>query len=88
MYEQIYKHMSHLSNSNHIFPSLHLCPLQEPEKRLLYINICSWKRVPAPEEPKQPVPLYAGKLETETEHSQGKERLKTLLPQRVLTFEV
>ncbi|XP_008307731.1 PIH1 domain-containing protein 2 [Cynoglossus semilaevis] len=55
-------------------PQLYSCIstwLLEPEKRLLYINICSWKRVPAPEEPKQPVPLYAGKLETETEHSQG-----------------
>ncbi|XP_071351932.1 PIH1 domain-containing protein 2 [Trachinotus anak] len=43
----------------------------EPNKGLLYINICSWKRVPAPQDPGKPLPLYAGKLETDTNESQG-----------------
>ncbi|KAG7479548.1 hypothetical protein JOB18_028100 [Solea senegalensis] len=43
----------------------------EPNRGLLYINICNWKRVPAPQDHSQPLPLYAGKLETHTNHSQG-----------------
>ncbi|XP_061915916.1 PIH1 domain-containing protein 2 isoform X1 [Entelurus aequoreus] len=33
---------------------------------LLYINICSWKRVPAPQDPSEPLPVYAGSLEADT----------------------
>ncbi|CAJ1065235.1 PIH1 domain-containing protein 2 isoform X2 [Xyrichtys novacula] len=45
--------------------------LEGPEKGSLYINICSWKRVPAPQDPSRPVPVYAGKLETDTSEGQG-----------------
>ncbi|XP_008278856.1 PIH1 domain-containing protein 2 [Stegastes partitus] len=50
-------------------PELHstLCTeILEPKKGLLYVNICSWKRVPAPQDPSRPLPVYAGKLETGT----------------------
>lgn len=49
-----------------------LCPQQGPKKGLLYINICSWKRVPAPQDPSRPLPVCAGKLETDTDEGQGK----------------
>ncbi|XP_030250425.1 PIH1 domain-containing protein 2 isoform X1 [Sparus aurata] len=42
-----------------------------PKKGLLYINICSWKRVPAPQDPSRPLPVCAGKLETDTDEGQG-----------------
>ncbi|XP_040271476.1 PIH1 domain-containing protein 2 isoform X2 [Bufo bufo] len=43
----------------------HLClqtKILDPEERLLFINICGWKRVPPPESDGHPVPLIAGKL--------------------------
>lgn len=51
---------------------VYLFPQQEPKKGLLYVNICSWKHVPAPQDPSKPVPLCAGKLETDTSEDQGK----------------
>ncbi|XP_051253430.1 PIH1 domain-containing protein 2 [Dicentrarchus labrax] len=45
--------------------------IEEPEKGSLYINICSWKRVPAPQDPSRPLPVCAGKLETDTNEGQG-----------------
>lgn len=51
---------------------VHLCPQQGPRKGSLYINICSWKRVPAPQDPSRPLPVCAGKLETITNEGQGK----------------
>ncbi|XP_040181355.1 PIH1 domain-containing protein 2 isoform X2 [Rana temporaria] len=38
-----------------------------PEERLLFINICGWKRVPAPQSDLDPVPLIAGKLQDTSE---------------------
>ncbi|XP_036393693.1 PIH1 domain-containing protein 2 [Megalops cyprinoides] len=38
--------------------------IQEPEERLLYINLCAWKRVPAPQSKSHPLPVIGGKLET------------------------
>ncbi|KAK7905169.1 hypothetical protein WMY93_017776 [Mugilogobius chulae] len=55
-------------------PELHssICTnILEPNQRLLYINLCSWKRVPAPQHPGKPLPLCAGKLETEDKGGQG-----------------
>ncbi|KAM5132267.1 PIH1 domain-containing protein 2 [Mantella aurantiaca] len=37
--------------------------IMHPEARLLFINICRWKRVPAPQSDLHPVPLIAGNLE-------------------------
>ncbi|XP_066566610.1 PIH1 domain-containing protein 2 isoform X2 [Amia ocellicauda] len=54
-------------------PQPHTClrtEVLEPEEGVLYINVCSWKRVPAPGSDTEPVPLNAGKLEKTTE---GKE---------------
>nr|XP_023681762.1 PIH1 domain-containing protein 2 isoform X1 [Paramormyrops kingsleyae]XP_023681763.1 PIH1 domain-containing protein 2 isoform X1 [Paramormyrops kingsleyae] len=36
----------------------------EPEERVLYINVCSWKRVPRPDSPAHAVPVCGGRLET------------------------
>ncbi|KAM3922510.1 PIH1 domain-containing protein 2 [Leptodactylus fuscus] len=46
-------------------PEPHLClqtKILDPDERLLYINICGWRRVPSPESDGHPVPLIAGKL--------------------------
>ncbi|MED6294469.1 hypothetical protein CHARACLAT_021372 [Characodon lateralis] len=48
-------------------PELHSClrtQILEPKPGLLYINICSWKRVPAPQDLSSSLPLCGGKLET------------------------
>ncbi|XP_034557601.1 PIH1 domain-containing protein 2 isoform X2 [Notolabrus celidotus] len=45
--------------------------IEGPTKGSLYINICSWKRVPAPQDPSRPVPVCTGKLETDTDEGQG-----------------
>ncbi|XP_020510078.2 PIH1 domain-containing protein 2 [Labrus bergylta] len=50
-------------------PELDSClhtDIEGPKKGSLYINICSWKRVPAPQDPSRPVPVCSGKLETDT----------------------
>ncbi|XP_034460515.1 PIH1 domain-containing protein 2 [Hippoglossus hippoglossus] len=55
-------------------PELDSClcaDILEPNKGLLYLNICSWKRVPAPQDPSKPLPLCSGKLETGTSESPG-----------------
>ncbi|MEE6484433.1 hypothetical protein FKM82_013866 [Ascaphus truei] len=47
-------------------PEPHLClqtKILEPEERVLFINICRWNRVPAPQSETHPVPLGAGRLE-------------------------
>ncbi|XP_054651231.1 PIH1 domain-containing protein 2 [Dunckerocampus dactyliophorus] len=49
-------------------PRLESCistDMLEPQG-LLYINICSWKRVPGPQDPSKPLPVYAGSLEADT----------------------
>ncbi|XP_074535506.1 PIH1 domain-containing protein 2 isoform X2 [Halichoeres trimaculatus] len=55
-------------------PELHSClctEIEGPTKGSLYINICSWKRVPAPQDPSRPVPVCAGKLERDINEGQG-----------------
>ncbi|XP_034723564.1 PIH1 domain-containing protein 2 [Etheostoma cragini] len=55
-------------------PELDSClrtEIVEPKKGSLYINICSWKLVPAPQDPSVPLPLCGGKLETDTNEGQG-----------------
>lgn len=47
-------------------PEPHTCVetrILDPEEDVLYINLCGWSRVPAPESDSAPVPLSAGKLE-------------------------
>ncbi|XP_069803247.1 PIH1 domain-containing protein 2 [Dendropsophus ebraccatus] len=44
----------------------HLClqtKILDPDERLLFINVCGWKRIPSPESDGHPVPLMAGELE-------------------------
>ncbi|XP_042342748.1 PIH1 domain-containing protein 2 [Plectropomus leopardus] len=51
-------------------PELDTClctEILEPKKGSLYINICSWRRVPAPQDPSRPLPVCAGKPETDTD---------------------
>ncbi|KAI4815888.1 hypothetical protein KUCAC02_006014 [Chaenocephalus aceratus] len=55
-------------------PELDSCirtEMLEPKKGSLYINICSWKRVPAPQDPSRPLPVCAGKLETDENEGQS-----------------
>ncbi|KAM7399165.1 hypothetical protein PAMP_018452 [Pampus punctatissimus] len=50
-------------------PELDSClctEILEPVKGLLYINICSWKRVPARQDSSKQLPVCVGKLETGT----------------------
>ncbi|KAL2085522.1 hypothetical protein ACEWY4_018842 [Coilia grayii] len=46
-----------------------------PKPGVLYINVCSWRRVPGPSSPEQPVPVCGGRLET---HTEGKEQYSVL----------
>ncbi|XP_073441257.1 PIH1 domain-containing protein 2 [Dendrobates tinctorius] len=46
-------------------PEPHWClqtKILDPDERLFFINICGWRRVPAPESDGHPVPLVAGEL--------------------------
>ncbi|XP_008423189.1 PIH1 domain-containing protein 2 isoform X1 [Poecilia reticulata] len=55
-------------------PELHSCvrtQILEPKPGLLYINICSWKRVPAPQDQSSSLPLCGGKLERCNGEDQG-----------------
>ncbi|XP_043115212.1 PIH1 domain-containing protein 2 [Puntigrus tetrazona] len=54
----------------HSPPQPHAClrtALLEPKDGILYINVCGWKRVPAPTSYSDPVPVCGGRLETVTE---------------------
>uniref|UniRef100_A0A8C3XX80 PIH1 domain-containing protein 2 n=1 Tax=Chelydra serpentina TaxID=8475 RepID=A0A8C3XX80_CHESE len=47
-------------------PEPHLClqtHILDPNEKSLFINLCRWKRVPAPKSPTDPIPLSAGPLE-------------------------
>uniref|UniRef100_A0A8C4YNH2 PIH1 domain-containing protein 2 n=1 Tax=Gopherus evgoodei TaxID=1825980 RepID=A0A8C4YNH2_9SAUR len=47
-------------------PEPHLClqtHILDPKEKSLFINLCRWKRVPAPKSPTDPIPLSAGPLE-------------------------
>lgn len=63
-------------------------PFLKPHDEVLYVNVCGWKRVPAPASPTQPVPLCGGKLETFSEregtlfiwHVQNSNNLKKKKP--------
>ncbi|KAM4015974.1 PIH1 domain-containing protein 2 isoform 1-T6 [Anomaloglossus baeobatrachus] len=51
-------------------PEPHWClqtKILDPDERLLFINICEWRRVPSPESDGHPVPLVAGELEDVTD---------------------
>ncbi|KAJ7995532.1 hypothetical protein DPEC_G00245560 [Dallia pectoralis] len=49
-------------------PDCCLCTdLLGPNKGSLYINVCGWKRVPAPPNENQPVPVFGGRMETDTD---------------------
>uniref|UniRef100_A0A8D2Q763 PIH1 domain-containing protein 2 n=1 Tax=Varanus komodoensis TaxID=61221 RepID=A0A8D2Q763_VARKO len=42
----------------------------DPTEKLLFVNICSWSKVPAPQSPSEPVPLSAGKMEEVSDESE------------------
>ncbi|XP_026536738.1 PIH1 domain-containing protein 2 [Notechis scutatus] len=42
----------------------------EPTKTCLFINLCSWSRIPAPKSPSEPILLSAGKMETLSDNSE------------------
>ncbi|XP_045412553.1 PIH1 domain-containing protein 2 [Lemur catta] len=47
-------------------PEPHLClqtKILKPEEKILFINLCQWKRIPAPQSATHPVPLSVGKPE-------------------------
>ncbi|XP_053307682.1 PIH1 domain-containing protein 2 isoform X2 [Spea bombifrons] len=47
-------------------PQPHMClqtKILDPEEKVLFINICSWSRVPAPQSEAHPMPLSGGRLE-------------------------
>ncbi|KAF4104026.1 PIH1 domain-containing protein 2 [Onychostoma macrolepis] len=57
----------------HSPPHPHACirtALLVPKEGILYINMCSWKRVPAPTSYSDPVPVCGGRLETVTEEKE------------------
>nr|XP_033774468.1 PIH1 domain-containing protein 2 [Geotrypetes seraphini]XP_033774469.1 PIH1 domain-containing protein 2 [Geotrypetes seraphini]XP_033774470.1 PIH1 domain-containing protein 2 [Geotrypetes seraphini] len=65
-YQKFIQH--HLQEGKELLvpPEPHLClqtKILEPKERPLFINICKWSRIPAPESDSHPVPLSAGRLE-------------------------
>ncbi|CAL8362543.1 unnamed protein product [Merluccius merluccius] len=42
-----------------------------PERGVLYVNVCSWTRVPAARDPGSPVPVCGGQLGTHTDQDGG-----------------
>ncbi|XP_026138913.1 PIH1 domain-containing protein 2 [Carassius auratus] len=57
----------------HSPPEPHACiraPLLGPKAGMLYINMCGWKRVPAPTSYSDPVPVCGGRLQTMTEEKE------------------
>uniref|UniRef100_A0A670KGI0 PIH1 domain-containing protein 2 n=1 Tax=Podarcis muralis TaxID=64176 RepID=A0A670KGI0_PODMU len=42
----------------------------EPTEKSLFVNLCRWNQVPAPQSPSDPVPLRAGKMEEISEKSE------------------
>ncbi|XP_015668070.1 PIH1 domain-containing protein 2 isoform X1 [Protobothrops mucrosquamatus] len=44
--------------------------ISEPTKTCLFINLCSWNRIPAPKSPLEPILLSAGKMETLSDNSE------------------
>ncbi|XP_059371130.1 PIH1 domain-containing protein 2 [Carassius carassius] len=57
----------------HSPPEPHACiraPLLGPKEGILYINMCGWKRVPAPTSHSDPVPVCGGRLQTVTEEKE------------------
>uniref|UniRef100_A0A3Q3D2A5 PIH1 domain-containing protein 2 n=1 Tax=Hippocampus comes TaxID=109280 RepID=A0A3Q3D2A5_HIPCM len=45
--------------------------MMDPHGGSLYINICSWKRVPASQDSNKPIPVYAGSLETHKDEGES-----------------
>ncbi|RXN03999.1 PIH1 domain-containing 2-like isoform X1 [Labeo rohita] len=57
----------------HSPPQCHACirtAFLGPKKGILYINMCAWKRVPAPTSYSDPVPVCGGRMETVTEENE------------------
>ncbi|XP_066534199.1 PIH1 domain-containing protein 2 isoform X2 [Hoplias malabaricus] len=54
-------------------PKPHCClrTTIQPNEGLLYVNVCGWKRVPAPTSHIEPVPLCGGRLETIDEKNEN-----------------
>ncbi|XP_053438481.1 PIH1 domain-containing protein 2-like [Nycticebus coucang] len=53
-------------------PEPHLClqtKILKPKEKILFINLCQWKRIPVPKSATHPVPLSVGKPEDMTESS-------------------
>ncbi|XP_054854258.1 PIH1 domain-containing protein 2 isoform X2 [Eublepharis macularius] len=48
-------------------PEPYLCleaQILEPTEKILFVNLCSWNKVPPPQSPSDPVPLSSGKMDT------------------------
>uniref|UniRef100_A0A3Q3X9F3 PIH1D1/2/3 CS-like domain-containing protein n=1 Tax=Mola mola TaxID=94237 RepID=A0A3Q3X9F3_MOLML len=52
-------------------PELRCCLRTQLPKGSLYVNICSWKRVPAPQDSNSSLLVFGGKLETGTAEGHG-----------------
>ncbi|XP_037402715.1 PIH1 domain-containing protein 2 isoform X2 [Pygocentrus nattereri] len=54
-------------------PEPHCClrASLQPEEGILYVNLCGWKRVPAPTSSTQPLPVCGGRLETVSEENEN-----------------
>nr|XP_019570839.1 PREDICTED: PIH1 domain-containing protein 2 isoform X2 [Rhinolophus sinicus] len=55
-----------------VAPEPQLClqtRILKPKEKLLFINLCQWKRIPAPQSPTHPVPLSVGRPEDMSETS-------------------
>ncbi|XP_067826860.1 PIH1 domain-containing protein 2 [Heptranchias perlo] len=65
-YQKFIRHHLREGMKQFTLPEPHTCfqtRILEFSEKLLYVNLCSWDRVPAPKSDSDPVPLFGGKME-------------------------
>ncbi|XP_015273500.1 PREDICTED: PIH1 domain-containing protein 2 [Gekko japonicus] len=66
-YRQFIQQQLNSAKQHYAPPEPHLCVearILEPTETRLFVNLCSWNKVPPPQSQSDPVPLSAGKMDT------------------------
>ncbi|XP_060703061.1 PIH1 domain-containing protein 2 [Hemiscyllium ocellatum] len=69
-YQKFIQHHLEEGMKQFSLPEAHICfqtRILELNEKLLYVNLCTWSRVPAPKSKSDPVPLAGGRLEETVE---------------------
>ncbi|PNJ76018.1 PIH1D2 isoform 7, partial [Pongo abelii] len=78
-YEKFIQHQLKEGKQLCAAPEPQLClqtRILKPKEKILFINLCQWTRIPAPQSTTHPVPLTVGKPEDTTETSAEKDQVK------------